>query len=85
MVLMDGATTTEAAPPFAIFEGWVPRTMVTGLGEEKMDMLRHDYVTDDYEWMTLADLLRDFERTTRGRDRESGASREGDGVASNLW
>ena len=32
LVLMDGATTTEAAPPFAIFEGWVPRTMVSGLG-----------------------------------------------------
>jgi len=31
------------------------------LGEEKMDMLRHDYVTDDYKLMTLTDLLHDFE------------------------
>jgi len=23
-------TTTEAAPPFAVFEGWLPRTMVSG-------------------------------------------------------
>jgi hypothetical protein len=31
------------------------------LGEEKMDMLRHDYVTDDYKLMPLADLLHNFE------------------------
>jgi hypothetical protein len=31
------------------------------LGEEKMDMLRHDYVTDDYKLMTLADLFHNFE------------------------
>jgi hypothetical protein len=31
------------------------------LGEEKVDMLRHDYVTDDCKLMTLADLLHHFE------------------------
>ena len=31
------------------------------LGEEKMDMLRHDYVTDDYKLMTPPDLLHNFE------------------------
>src|ERR1700683_1276071 len=31
------------------------------LREEKMDMLRHDYVTDDYKLMALADLLHNFE------------------------
>jgi hypothetical protein len=31
------------------------------LGEEKMDMLRHDYVADDYKLITLADLLHNFE------------------------
>ncbi len=31
------------------------------LGEEKMDMLRHDYITDDYKLMTLADLFQNFE------------------------
>jgi hypothetical protein len=30
-------------------------------GGEKMDMLRHDHVTDDYKLMTLADLLHNFE------------------------
>jgi len=29
------------------------------LGEEKMDMLGHDHVTNDYKLMTLADLLHD--------------------------
>jgi hypothetical protein len=48
-----------------------------------MDMLRHDYVTHNYKLMTLADLLHDFERTTRGRDRESEVSREGDGADNN--
>ena len=28
-----GTKITEAAPPFEHFEGWVPRTMVSGLGE----------------------------------------------------
>jgi hypothetical protein len=28
---------------------------------EKMDMFRHDYVTDDHKLMTLADLLHNFE------------------------
>ena len=32
------------------------------LGEEKMDMLRHDYVTDDDKLMALADLLQHFEK-----------------------
>jgi len=32
------------------------------LGEEKMNMLRHDHVTDDYKLMTLADLLHGFEK-----------------------
>jgi len=31
------------------------------------------------------DLLRHFEKTTRGRDRGSGVSPEGDGVDNNLW
>jgi hypothetical protein len=31
------------------------------LTNEKMDMLRHDHVTDDYKLMTLADLLHNFE------------------------
>jgi hypothetical protein len=31
------------------------------LAEEKMDMLRHDHVTDSYKLMALANLLRDLE------------------------
>jgi hypothetical protein len=31
------------------------------LGEEKMDMLRHDYVTGNYKLMALADLSHNFE------------------------
>jgi hypothetical protein len=31
-----------------------------------MDMLRHDYVTDDYKLMTLADLLHNFEEEIAG-------------------
>src|SRR6266436_4756248 len=31
------------------------------LGEEKMDMLRHDHVTDDYKLVALADMLHNFE------------------------
>jgi hypothetical protein len=38
LVLMDGATTTEAAPPFAIFEGWVPRTMASVLGGQYLSL-----------------------------------------------
>jgi hypothetical protein len=55
------------------------------LNKEKMDMLRHDYVTDDYKLMTLADLLRDFEKTIRGRDRKSGVCREEAGADNNSW
>jgi len=38
LVLMDGATTTEAAPPFAIFEGWVLRTMASVLGGQYLSL-----------------------------------------------
>src|ERR1700687_864331 len=31
------------------------------LGEEKMDMRRHDQVTDDYKLVALADMLHNFE------------------------
>jgi len=37
---MVGATTTEAAPPFAIFEGWVPRTMVSELSDNTLALMR---------------------------------------------
>ena len=32
-----------------------------GLGNEQVDMVRHDYVTDDYKSMTLPDLFHNFE------------------------
>lgn len=70
-----------------LFQGGQQQRRISALrlSEEEMDMLRHDYVTDDYKLMTLADLLRDFEETTRRKDRESGASREGDGADNNWW
>ena len=48
---------------------------------EKMDMLRHDYVTDDYELMALADLLQNFEEEIA----RAGCPEHGDGVDNNLW
>jgi hypothetical protein len=40
-----------------------------------MDMLRHDYVTDDYKLMTLADLLHNFEEEiARARCAEKGTA-----------
>src|SRR5580700_10414554 len=45
------------------------------LGEEKMDMLRHDYVTDDHKLMTLPDLLHNFEEEiARARCPEKGTA-----------
>jgi hypothetical protein len=36
------------------------------LGEEKMDMLRHDYVTDNCKSMALSDLFHNFEEEVAG-------------------
>jgi hypothetical protein len=45
------------------------------LGEKKMDMLRHDYVTHDYKLMTLANLLHNFEEEiARARCPEKGTA-----------
>jgi hypothetical protein len=46
-----------------LFQGGQHQRRISALrlGEEKMDMLGHDYVTDDYKLMTLADLLHNFE------------------------
>ncbi len=39
------------------------------LGEEKMDMLGHDYVTDNHKAMALPDLLHDFKEEVAGARR----------------
>ena len=46
-----------------LFQGGQHQRRISALrlGEEEMDMLRHDYVTDDYKSMTLTDLLHNFE------------------------
>ena len=45
------------------------------LGEKKMDMLRHDYITHDYKLMTLANLLHNFEeKIARARCSEKGTA-----------
>ena len=45
------------------------------LGEKKMNMLRHDYVTHNYKLMTLANLLHNFEEEiARARCPEKGTA-----------
>jgi hypothetical protein len=46
-----------------LFQGGQHQRRISALrlGEEKMDMLRHDYITDDYKLMVLADLIQNFE------------------------
>ena len=51
------------------------------LGEQKMDMLRHDYVTDDYKLMTLANLLHNFEEEIA----RAGCPEKGTPTDNNLW
>src|SRR5215831_4346510 len=46
-----------------LFQGGQHQRRISALrlGEQKMDMLRHDYVTDNYKLMTLANLFHNFE------------------------
>ena len=42
------------------------RISALGFAEEKMDMLRHDYITDNDKLMALADLLHNLEEEIAG-------------------
>ena len=51
-----------------LFQGGQRQRRISALrlGEEKMDMFRHDHVTDNYKLMALADFLHDFEKEIAG-------------------
>ena len=72
-----GAKFAQQSMGEGLFQGGQHQRKISALrlAEEKMDVLRHDYITDDYKLMSLADPLHNFEKEiARARCPEQGTA-----------
>lgn len=63
-----GADLAQQPMGEGLFQGGQHQRRISALwlAKEKMGMLRHDHVTDNYKLMALADLLHDLEKEVAG-------------------